>query len=164
MNIQEKLNLKKLINETECENNTENIRKLKHSSLIRNDILQMQEMKKKHARLKITDPKKLDELCRSKCFFLFNHYTDIYHKVFKEELDLNIMGHLLSVLKQIEDEKVDQHEGSVMVGEILKKLYIDSALKRGKSLENTYDTNEPEKQCMLGKSISWKEWKQMNEK
>ena len=27
------------------------------------------------------------------------------------------------VLKKIEDAKVDQHEGSVMVGEILKKLY-----------------------------------------
>ena len=42
MNTLDKLNLKKLINETECENNTENIRKLKHSSLIREDIVKMQ--------------------------------------------------------------------------------------------------------------------------
>lgn len=165
MNTLDKLNLKKLINETECENNTENIRKLKHSSLIRQDILKMQNLKKKHFRMKNTDPEKLDNLCKSECYFLFNNYTDIYHKVFREEIDLNIMGSLLDVLKKIEDGKVDQHEGSVMVGEILKKLYIDSALKRANTIEknNISEENEPEEvKYVEGKKISWKQFKQMN--
>jgi hypothetical protein len=169
MNTLDKLNLKKLINETECENNTENIRKLKHSSLIREDIVKIQNLKKKHFRMKISDPEKLDNLCRSQCHFLFNNYTDIYHKVFREEIDLNIMGSLLDVLKKIEDGNVDQHEGSVMVGEILKRLYIDSALKRGNNIEKKNENNiiskeEPEVKYAEGKTISWKQFKQMNTK
>jgi hypothetical protein len=169
MNTLDKLNLKKLINETECENNTESIRKLKHSSLIRQDIVKIQNLKKKHFRMKNTDPEKLDNLCKSECSFLFNNYTDIYHKVFREEIDLNIMGTLLDVLKKIEDAKVDQHEGSVMVGEILKKLYIDSALKRGNNIDKNNDKTqdksleqEPEVKHVEGKTISWKQFKQMN--
>ena len=34
INQDERLNLKRMINETECEDNTENIRKIKHSPLI----------------------------------------------------------------------------------------------------------------------------------
>ena len=139
MNTLDKLNLKKLINETVCENNTESIRE------------------------------KLDNLCKSECSFLFNNYTDIYHKIFREEIDLNIMGTLLDVLKKIEDAKVDQHEGSVMVGEILKKLYIDSALKRGNNIDKNNDKTqdksleqEPEVKHVEGKTISWKQFKQMN--
>ena len=37
---------------------------------------------------------------------------------------------LINVLKNIEEGDVDQHEGSVVVGKILKEMYIDSALKQ----------------------------------
>jgi hypothetical protein len=70
------------------------------------------------------------------------------------------MQQLLVVLKQIEDEKVDQYQGSVLVGEILKKMYIDSAMKRGNSIESSIPT-EPEKQYVEGKSVSWKQYKCM---
>ena len=33
------------------------------------------------------------------------------------------------VLKKIEDGEWDQHEASVLVGSILKELYVDSALR-----------------------------------
>ena len=42
MNNEERLNLKKLINQNDCIDNTEHIRSLKHSSLIRNDIVTIQ--------------------------------------------------------------------------------------------------------------------------
>lgn len=160
MNDEERLNLKKLINQNECEDNTEHIRKVRHSNLIRDDILKMQELKKKHARVRKNDPDRFSNLCQSQCTFLFNNYTDIYNKVYKDELDLNIMSNLLSVLKHIEDGKVDQHEGSVMVGKILKELYVDSALKRCNAINETIDT--PEVQYADAKQISWKQFKQMN--
>jgi len=160
MNNNDRLNLKKLINETECENNTDNIRQLKHSSLIRNDIMKLQKLKQKHARVRKSDPEQFINICHTECTFLYNNYMDIFHKVCKDELDLNIMGKLLDVLKQIEDGKVDQHEGSVMVGTILKELYVDSALKCSKNIESTIEPT-PEIVYAEEKTISWKQYKQM---
>jgi hypothetical protein len=45
MNSSERLNLKKLIDEMDCDNNTDNIRKLKHSTLIRDDIRKIDTLK-----------------------------------------------------------------------------------------------------------------------
>ena len=59
------------------------------------------------------------------------------------------------VLKAIEDGKYDQHEGSVKVGEILKQLYIDSALKGG----NQNEKKEKKERKRKGKKISWAEYK-----
>jgi hypothetical protein len=162
MNNDDRLNLKKLINESECENNTDNIRTLKHSSLIRDDIMKMQELKKKHARVRKNEPERFLNLCQLQCVFLFNNYTDIFNKTYKDELDLNIMGRLLDVLKKIEDGVVDQHEGSVMVGTILKELYVDSAMKRGQNIEKTIEPT-PEPVYVEGKTISWKQYKQIKE-
>ena len=66
---------------------------------------------------------------KTECTFLYTNYTDIFHKLIKDELDLTIMTKLLTILKMIEDAKVDQHEGSVMVGKILKEMYVDSATR-----------------------------------
>ena len=40
------------------------------------------------------------------------------------------------MLKEIEDGETDQHEASVKIGKILKELYIDSAMKNEKNIEN----------------------------
>jgi hypothetical protein len=86
--------------------------------------------------------------------------TDIFNKVVKGEIDLTIMTKMLTVLKLIEDGNVDQHEGSVMVGKILKELYIDSAIKTADNIDKEYADQkvEPEE----GKPISWKEYKCLN--
>ena len=47
---------------------------------------------------------------------------------------------MLSILKMIEDKKVDQHEGSVMFGKVLKELYIDSAIRHGENLDKEHET------------------------
>ena len=120
----------------------------------------MQTLKKKHARVRKNEPERFSNLCQSQCMFLFSNYTDIYNKVYKDELDLNILSNLLDVLKHIEDGKVDQHEGSVAVGKILKELYVDSALKRCNAIDQSIDT--PEVAYAEAKSISWKQFKQMN--
>ena len=98
------------------------------------------------------------ELCQIECPFLFNNYTDIFNKMVKNELDLTIMTKLLTVLKLIEDNKVDQHEGSVMVGKILKELYIDSATKRADNINKEYESEKIP--FIESKKISWKEYKQ----
>lgn len=161
MNNTERLNLKRLIDEMDADNNTENIRKLKHSVLIRDDVRKIENLKTKNALLKSTEPEKFKELCEAECTFLFNNYTDIFNKLIKDELDLTIMTKLLTVLKLIEDSKVDQHEGSVMVGKILKELYIDSATKRTDNIDKEYESQKIKP--LEGKKISWSEYKKMNQ-
>jgi len=153
----ERLNLKRLIDQSDCDNNTEQIRKLKHSILIRDDIRKMEIFKKKEETLKHSEPEVFLEKLKNECHFLFNNYTDLFNKILKDEIDLTIMQKLLIVLKLIEDEKVDQHEGSVMVGRILKELYVDSAIKRADALDREHGTVRPERD--EGKKISWKEFK-----
>jgi hypothetical protein len=154
LNQQERLNLKKLIDESDCENNSENIRKLRHSKSIRDDVRKIDTLKNTHASLK---PEEFSDLCQKECPFLFNNYTDIFNKMVKNELDLTIMTKLLTILKLIEDNKVDQHEGSVMVGKILKELYIDSAVKRADNINKEYEADKVE--LVESKKISWKEFK-----
>jgi hypothetical protein len=67
------------------------------------------------------------------------------------------MSKLLIVLKLIEDEKVDQHEGSAMVGKILKELYLDSAMKKADNLDKIHASDKPTTND--GKPVTWKQYK-----
>lgn len=159
MDNNEKLNLKRLIDQTQCENNTDNIRKLKHSVKIRDDIRRMENLKVHNSALRQLNPDEFKELCEKECRFLFNNYTDIFNKILKDEIDLVIMTRMLSVLKMIEDGKVDQHEGSVVFGKILKELYVDSAVKRGENLDKEHESERV--LPVEGKKISWSQYKHM---
>jgi hypothetical protein len=102
-------------------------------------------------------------MCVSKCQFLFNNYTDIFNKVKKDEIDLNILVRLLNVLHSIEEGQVDQHEGSFEVGKLLKQIYIDSALKKADKLDEKYSDKKGERKKPEEK-ISWKQFKERNNK
>jgi hypothetical protein len=157
----DKLDLKKLIADSDYEDHTEDIRKLKHSSLMRKDITKMLQLKSKHLRLLRNDYDGFSKLCSSQCNFLFSRYTDIYNRLLKDELDLNILGSVIDVLGKIEDGKIDQMKGSVEVGELLKKMYIDSAIKTGDNLNKNNPTNDEEHIFQEAKTLSWKEYKVM---
>ena len=157
----ERLNLQKMVAEMGSEDNTSHIRKVKHSIALRDEIRKLDTFKQKHAEMHRTDKDKFTELCRDETPFLFNNYTDIFNRIIKDELNLEIMTKLLIVLKLIEDGKVDQNEGSVMVGKVLKELYVDSALKQAEHLDSK--ASVPEKHALSACSIpiSWKEYKSM---
>ena len=159
MSISESIPLKALTDQTDYVNNTENIRKLKHSVLIRDDVRKLDSFKKKNPYLWEASPQQFLELAQSECPFLYNNYMDLFHKMIKDELDLKIMHKLLVVLKLIEDGVVDQHDGSVMVGKVLKELYVDSAIKRGENLDKQYESERPK--LVEGQAISWKQYKKM---
>jgi len=157
----ERLNLKRLINDSECEDNTEHIRKVKHSVLIRDDIRKLDTLKNTQGELKTSDFEKYKEKCSQEVPFLYNNYTDIFNKMVNDELDLTIMTKMLVILKLIEDAKVDQHEGSAMMGKVLKELYVDSATKRMDNLDAKYEADKPVP--IEGKKVSWKEFKKTRE-
>ena len=159
MNNSERLQLNKIIQNNDVEDMTSEIRKKCHSDKIKQDVLKMIELKKKYPRLAVSNREQFNSILEKQCTFLYSNYTDIFNRVVKDELNMEIMTQLLMILKMIEDKKVDQHEGSVVVGKLLKQLYVDSSLKRGENLdsENAAITEAPEE----GKKISWKDFKNM---
>ena len=66
---------------------------------------------------------------------------------------MQILDKFLEILKQIEDGDIDQHEGSYIVGSLLKELYIDSALRQDKGGKKSTKIRKPKN------NVSWKEWK-----
>lgn len=162
MNEQEKIQLQKMIQANDTEDHTEVIRRVKHSGEITTDVLSLLKIKKDYARLAKSNPTQYDAICVSRCKFLFTYYTDIFNRLKRDEIDITMLFQLISVLKAIEDGKVDQHEGSFEVGKILKKIYIDSALKRSEHLDAEQATREKREKKPVkapAEKISWAEYK-----
>lgn len=159
---EESLNLKRLLKESDAQDNTDYIRRIKHSEKIRDDIRKLDTLRKTNQILYDKNREEFTKLAKDAAPFLFQNYTDIFNKMVANELDLVIMTRLLSVLKMIEDKKVDQHEGSVLVGKVLKELYVDSALKRCDNLDKQYE--KPKEDKPEPKAISWGEWKKQSGK
>jgi hypothetical protein len=156
MDDKQRLQLQNMIKVNNVEDQTEFIRNLKHSQIIRSEVNNMMIIK---AKFRGNDDK-IHEECVNECNFLFTYYTDIYNKVRKDEIDIGILNKFLDVLRKIEEGDLDQHEGSFLVGTILKELYVDSALKKADKLnvneEERESPKKPEKQ------ISYKQFKKMN--
>jgi hypothetical protein len=156
MDDKQRLQLQNMIKANNVEDQTNSIRNLKHSQIIRNDVNTMILIKAKFR----GDENKIHEECINECNFLFTYYTDIYNKIRKDEMDIGILNKFLDILKKIEDGELDQHEGSFMVGTILKEMYVDSALKKAHKLNaNEEPRVEPKKP---EKKISYKQFKKMN--
>jgi hypothetical protein len=158
MDHTDKLNLTKMIDANNVEDCTKDIREKKHSDLIRNDVTCLLSLKKKYSRLAQSNPNQFDAMCVSQCSFIFTNYMDIFNKVKKDEINLQILHKLLDVLKQIENSEFDQHEGAFEVGKLLKAMYIDSALTKAERIDKkTGKKTTPSK--AKEKKITWAEFK-----
>lgn len=166
MNSEERLNLKKMLAQnTEYVDHTDDIRRLKHSGLLLDGMRDIEKLKRANQELRQLNPDEFTEMCKLAAPVMYNLYTDLFHKLVKDELNLVIMVKLIRVLELIEQGQVDQNEGSVMVGKILKELYVDSAVRLGDKLDKQREEENPtqptEKQ--EPKNISWGAWKQGNQ-
>ena len=165
MNSMDRLQLEKMIQANDAADNTSQIRELRHSMRIHEDVATLLNLKHDYARLARTHPEQFDMMCVKRCAFLFNTYTDIFNKVKKDEIDLTILGQLLGVLKMIEDGKVGQHEASVEVGNLLKQIYIDSALKKSEKMDKQHSGSSSSSSSSASdslpapKKVSWKQYK-----
>ena len=157
MNKTESIDLKNLVKEYKYESTTDKIRELKHSKRIREDITKMIELKMKYKRLK---GKNLRNMVEKHCSFLYKNYTNIFNKIYKDNIDLNLFNKFLLVLEKIEEGECDQHQASVEVGKVLKEIYIDSAIREGNKLDKK-NKKKPVK-TRTAKKVSWSEFKKMN--
>lgn len=157
MDDKQRLQLSNMIKTNNVEDQTELIRDLKHSQILRSDVNNMIMLKSKYR----GDDEKIYNECINECNFLFTYYTDIFNKIRKDEININILNKFIDILRRIEDCELDQHEGSFAVGTLLKELYIDSALKKADKLDelNEKEKIEPKKAEI---KISWKQFKKIS--
>lgn len=178
MNPDQKLKLQEMISANNVEDNTYQIRKLKHSHVLRDNIRQLLKLKKEYNDEKeqikgqIKEQKKeqkerdreMQIVYMASCPFLYNYYTDIYNKIVKDEIDLDVLFQALDVLQDIEDGNVDKHEGAYKFGMLLKTVYIDSALKKANKLDEQYASSSTD-QATRGpqENITWTQFKKLSQ-
>lgn len=155
MNDKQRLHLQNMISANNVEDNTSLIRELKHSHILRKNVNDLLLLKQKYN----NDNDKINEEALTTCSFLFTYYTDIYNKIKKDEIDLKILYKALDVLQNIEDGNLDMHEGAYQFGDLLKTIYVDSALKKADKLNND---DAPSEYSGPQVDISWKQWCKKN--
>ena len=74
----DRLNLKKMMSEMDYVDNTETIRRLKHSIRIRDNIRKLEDLKREHADLRVTSPEQFFNIVLAECKFLYDNYSDIF--------------------------------------------------------------------------------------
>ena len=156
MDDNQRLHLQKMITANNVEDNTDLMRKLKHSHVLREDVNNLIMLKVKY----MDDLDSLHLEGMTLCNFLFTYYTDIYNKIRKDNIDLSLLFSALDVLQDIEDGKLDMHAGAYKFGLLLKKIYVDSALKKAEKLNAEDGTKEPEYKGPQV-NISWSQFKKM---
>tara|TARA_B100002019_G_C21126898_1_gene526250 strand:+ start:121 stop:624 length:504 start_codon:yes stop_codon:yes gene_type:complete len=154
-----RLKFNELLKESDASDNTEKIRKLKHSSKIKEQVSIMLDIKRRYTRL---DKETVYKMIDTQCNWLFTHYFNLFNKLKKDELDIQILGQFVNALKAVEDGEMDQHEASVRVGQILKKLYIDSALKKDKKEEAKRERQRKKKGVNRKAKLTWDQYKKLN--
>jgi hypothetical protein len=155
MDDKSRLQLQKMIDANNVEDQTGLIRELKHSHKLVADIRALQQLKVRHR----GDMSLIHANGMIDCPFLYTYYTDLYNKVKNDEIDLNLLNRFLNVLQRIEDGEMDQHEGSFMVGTILKEIYIDSALKKGAKLDEAREDEVKSPPVSPTRKVSWRQFK-----
>jgi hypothetical protein len=148
MDFREELN--KMMKEKNVIDNTNELRLFKNSKLIKDDINKLLVLKEKYQ-----DPDILHLESMIECYYLSNNYTDIYNKIRKDEINIDILWMALQVLEDIENGVVDKHEGSVKFGTLLKEIYIDSALKKAEKLQKEH----PELAEYKKTEVSWRDFR-----
>ena len=139
MDSNERKMLEKMLEESDFQDNTHTLRNMHHSELIKQDVTKLLKLKQEYSN--VNDLSIYKKLCTIECTFLVKNYRKIFDKLIDGELELSIMLLLIKTLRKIEDGELDQTEGSVEVGKILKKIYIDTVIVEERKEDNPLSWN-----------------------
>jgi len=122
MNSEERFKLHELIKEGNVQDNTNNIRRLKHSAQLKKDVMTIKMIT---SRAVCLEYEHLNESCAPHCKFMIENYKNIYQRMLKGQVNFSILDKFLDCLESIENGTRDQHEASYEIGTLLKSIYID---------------------------------------
>ena len=133
MSATERVLLNRMVTEQGVTDQTALIRHLKHSGLFRKEIAALTELLADRDRRRAEGEEVSDEMFDMEvmyhCNFLHRYYTDLYHKIARRDMNMELLGHLIDELERIENGEFDMHDGAYRVGKLTQKIYMESALK-----------------------------------
>lgn len=152
------MDLKRMMDRpSEHVDNTAAIRAAGHSAQMAADVRLLEHLKHSRAALRADDPMAFAEAACAECAFLSTHYMEVFHKLVRDEIDAATMLRFIGVLRKIEDGELDQDAGSVLVGQMLKEMYLDSAVRAADALDAKHAGERAPRKS--GKPVSWAEFK-----
>ena len=134
------------------------IRELKHSDRLKREVNSILRIKKDYFEADLVDPQNMiiRNKCIDECPFLYQHFTDIFNKLLSDDFNCDIIFKLIDILVEIESGKIDQHEGSFIIGTLLKKKYCDAVSSDTEPVHIPEEINGVNKQEM-----NWKTFKKI---
>lgn len=126
------INLQNMVSEDAVRDNTDTIRELKHSQLIKAEVDRMFKIKIDNLDKSAND---LNTLCALECPILFTYYTDIYNRIRKDEIDMGMLYTMIATMQKIENGEITTSEGAQQMADVIKQLYQMSAIKKGEKLD-----------------------------
>ena len=139
MNAAEQQALNDMIKEYNPTDNTELIKTLKHSVVLKSNINKLLRIMAEHK----NNNDKIIELAKRDCEILTVYYPKIFETIKEGNHDLKILYEMLKILQKIENGELTQHEASFEVGKYLKQQYIDEKLKLEEKVKQEHNlTNE----------------------
>ena len=154
MNDDIKSKLEEFSSKEDVPQTTTKIRKLKHSKFIKQDLQHYYSLKHRYSRI---SKKQFKQMAAKQCQFIYKNYTNLFNRLVNDELERAILGRFIDALEKIENGDLNQHEASYQIGLLLKKIYVDQALRAEKDREvkKTKKGKRPVK-------ITWEEYKKLN--
>jgi hypothetical protein len=135
--------------------NTSGIREAKHSSPLLADIRKMGDLRKRYANLRESAPDEYLNAFQRECRYIYTKFPDVFDRVVKNDMNLDVFEKIVMILKMIEDGKVNQSEASALVGKLSQKLFFNVG-DAGEAVKPSSKT-EPADETTTG--LSWKEYK-----
>ena len=163
MRDDERLKLDELLRKDDVAQTTNQIRQLKHSGQIKTCIDNIVNLKKTHNRM---SKDMFEKMAIGQANFLFSNYTQIFNKLINDEINIKILYEFVAILKNIEEGKLNQHEGSYMVGKKLKELYVDCVVEKDKKMREKDAIEDAEKATKIKKpkkKINYKQFRMLQE-
>lgn len=153
----ERIELERMLRENHVEDTTAKIRTLKHSKPIRECLVLIERMKREYPRIYQNNYAQFEQMVQSRGgAWLWSNYTNIYNKLMKNQINPQVVFSMVEVLEQIEQGKLDQHEASVVVGKLLKHIFVDGAIHQdGKPGKKATKKSRPPPV-----DISWQQYKE----
>lgn len=150
MNAEERLQLNAMIQQNNTVDNTEQIRKYRHSAGLIADTHRLVDLMAEN----FDDPQKVHNCAVSECPTLYNFYPKIFHQLRKSEIKLEMWLECLYELKAIEDNKTDQHEAAFDIGKKLLDVFYNATVTRGEKI----DAAQPKPELRKPLDIHWSDF------
>lgn len=155
MDPKNRLLLNKLVSQYDSEDTTEKIRELKHSKRIYEDVCTIQKLKRDYSRLRETNKDQFVTMMKNRASFLYENYSNIFHRLKKDQVNIQVLFMFLKTLEAIENGEMDQHEASVQIGQLLKEMYVDKVIDTKREKKPVY--KKPIN------NVSWEQYKTMQD-